>query len=266
MSAGDDPLARQGHGPRGAARQSRRRGDDRRAFQRPSAPLWRGSLRRPRALRSRRATARPRSDRQGHRQGHAAVLHLPRLSGIERRSRRHARNRASARRWPARSPCAARPKISTCDTAPLTRSPSRRAACSQRILGKSETMVNTVHRQGIKRLAPALSRRSQAPDGVIEAASVKGAASFAFGTQWHPEYKAAHNAGFGEAVRRLRRCGAPLSCRQARRSGAPGRQGLMLHPAHRPSRHSGRMHTFSSWPGLTRPSSDDFARRNTSRC
>ena len=47
-----------------------------------------------------------------------------------------------------------------------------------------------------------------APDGIIEAVSVKGARNFAFGAQWHPEYKAAHNpdsvklfAAFGDAVR-----------------------------------------------------------------
>jgi putative glutamine amidotransferase len=80
-----------------------------------------------------------------------------------------------------------------------------------RILGKTETMVNTVHRQGIKKLAPALALEAQAPDGVVEAASVKGAASFALGTQWHPEYKAAHNPdsvklfrAFGDAARRYR--------------------------------------------------------------
>jgi putative glutamine amidotransferase len=47
-----------------------------------------------------------------------------------------------------------------------------------------------------------------APDGVVEAASVKGAAGFALGVQWHPEYKAAANPdsvklfeAFGDAAR-----------------------------------------------------------------
>jgi putative glutamine amidotransferase len=77
-----------------------------------------------------------------------------------------------------------------------------------RVLGKRETMVNSIHRQGIKRLAPGLAVEAVAPDGVIEAVSVKGAASFAFGTQWHPEYKAQNNPdsvklfkAFGDAVR-----------------------------------------------------------------
>ncbi len=78
----------------------------------------------------------------------------------------------------------------------------------ERILGKSETMVNTIHRQGVKTLGEGLNVEAVAPDGIIEAVSVKGAQTFAFGTQWHPEYKAAQNpdsvklfTAFGDAVR-----------------------------------------------------------------
>jgi putative glutamine amidotransferase len=74
----------------------------------------------------------------------------------------------------------------------------------ERIIGKSET----IHRQGVKKLAAGLNAEAVAPDGIIEAVSVKGAKSFAFGTQWHPEYKAANNPdsvklfeAFGDAVR-----------------------------------------------------------------
>jgi putative glutamine amidotransferase len=78
----------------------------------------------------------------------------------------------------------------------------------ERIIGKSETMVNSIHRQGVKKLATGLNAEAVAPDGIIEAVSVKAAKSFAFGTQWHPEYKAANNPdsvnlfnAFGDAVR-----------------------------------------------------------------
>jgi len=78
----------------------------------------------------------------------------------------------------------------------------------ERILGKSTTRVNSVHRQGIKNLGQGLEVEARAPDGIIEAVSVKGARSFAFATQWHPEYKAAQNpdsvklfTAFGDAVR-----------------------------------------------------------------
>ncbi len=78
----------------------------------------------------------------------------------------------------------------------------------ERILGKSETRINSIHRQGVKKLAPGLNVEATAPDGVIEAVSVKNAKAFAFGTQWHPEYKAASNpdsvklfTAFGDVVR-----------------------------------------------------------------
>jgi putative glutamine amidotransferase len=78
----------------------------------------------------------------------------------------------------------------------------------ERILGRRETMINSLHRQGIKKLAPDLVVEARAPDGIIEAVSVRGARSFALGTQWHPEYKAAGNTdsvklfeAFGEAAR-----------------------------------------------------------------
>jgi putative glutamine amidotransferase len=78
----------------------------------------------------------------------------------------------------------------------------------ERIIGKSETMVNSIHRQGVKVLGAGLSVEAVAADGIIEAVSVKGASSFAFGTQWHPEFKAAQNPdsvklfqAFGDAVR-----------------------------------------------------------------
>jgi putative glutamine amidotransferase len=78
----------------------------------------------------------------------------------------------------------------------------------QRLLGKSETMVNSVHWQGIDRLADRLTIEGQAPDGVVEAVGVKDHAGFAIGTQWHPEYRAAENEdsvklfkAFGQAAR-----------------------------------------------------------------
>ncbi len=78
----------------------------------------------------------------------------------------------------------------------------------ERIIGKSETRVNSIHRQGVKVLGSGLNVEATAPDGIIEAVSVKGARSFAFGTQWHPEFQAARNpdsfklfSAFGDAVR-----------------------------------------------------------------
>jgi putative glutamine amidotransferase len=77
-----------------------------------------------------------------------------------------------------------------------------------RLIGKPEMMVNSIHRQGIKVLGRRLAVEATAPDGIIEAVSVQGTSAFAFGTQWHPEFKAAQNpdsvkifTAFGDAVR-----------------------------------------------------------------
>ena len=76
------------------------------------------------------------------------------------------------------------------------------------LLGKTRTRVNSLHRQGIARLAAGLEVEARAPDGIIEAVSVRDANAFAFGVQWHPEYRAADNpdsvalfTAFGDAVR-----------------------------------------------------------------
>lgn len=79
------------------------------------------------------------------------------------------------------------------------------------ILGKDEIQVNSLHWQGIDRLAEGLAVEGKAPDGTIEAVSVKGARAFALGVQWHPEYKVMSNPdsvllfrAFGEAVSKRR--------------------------------------------------------------
>jgi putative glutamine amidotransferase len=90
----------------------------------------------------------------------------------------------------------------------------------EQILGKRETLVNSVHRQGIDQLAPQLAIEATAPDGTVEAVSVKGARGFAMGFQWHPEYKAADNPdsvrlfeAFGTAARAF--AARPRSLRRA---------------------------------------------------
>jgi putative glutamine amidotransferase len=72
----------------------------------------------------------------------------------------------------------------------------------------STVEVNSLHGQGIDRLAPRLAIEARAPDGVIEAVRVKDAKSFALGVQWHPEWKVTDNpfsmalfGAFGAAAR-----------------------------------------------------------------
>lgn len=50
-----------------------------------------------------------------------------------------------------------------------------------------ETQVNSIHGQGVRRLASGLRVEALAPDGLIAAFSVKGAKSCALGVQWHAE-------------------------------------------------------------------------------
>ena len=76
------------------------------------------------------------------------------------------------------------------------------------ITGKSSFDVNSVHGQGIDRLADSLTMEAVADDGTIEAISVAGAKSFALAVQWHPEWQAETNEqsnklfrAFGDAVR-----------------------------------------------------------------
>jgi len=67
----------------------------------------------------------------------------------------------------------------------------------QRMLGEtaSETVVevNSLHSQGIDRLGQGLQVEAVAPDGLVEAFSVKNAKTYAFAVQWHPEWKHAEN-------------------------------------------------------------------------
>ena len=53
----------------------------------------------------------------------------------------------------------------------------------------AEVRVNSLHAQGVDKLAPALIAEAVAPDGLIEAARVAGAKTFALGVQWHPEWR-----------------------------------------------------------------------------
>jgi putative glutamine amidotransferase len=57
-----------------------------------------------------------------------------------------------------------------------------------RLVGDRTFRVNSVHGQGIDRLAPGLRIEAVAPDGLIEAVSVEGAKGFNLAVQWHPEW------------------------------------------------------------------------------
>ncbi len=76
------------------------------------------------------------------------------------------------------------------------------------ITGAQSLRVNSLHSQGIDRLAPSLHADAVASDGQIEAVSMPDAKGFVLGVQWHPEWKWAENtvsrailAAFGAALR-----------------------------------------------------------------
>jgi len=81
-----------------------------------------------------------------------------------------------------------------------------------KIVGSQDFMVNSVHGQGIDRLADGLTIEAIADDETIEAVSVDNAEAFALAVQWHPEWKAWKNQqsmqifkAFGEAARNHKR-------------------------------------------------------------
>jgi putative glutamine amidotransferase len=83
-----------------------------------------------------------------------------------------------------------------------------------RLVGAEQFAVNSLHNQGVDRLAPGLAAEAVAPDGTVEAVRLlrtpKGRpAGYGIGVQWHPEYDFRTDAtsrlifaSFAQAVRR----------------------------------------------------------------
>ena len=76
------------------------------------------------------------------------------------------------------------------------------------LAGAEEVMVNSLHRQGVKKLANGVTVEAVADDGLIEAFTVDRAENFALAVQWHPEWQATKNEfssaifkAFGDACR-----------------------------------------------------------------
>lgn len=63
-----------------------------------------------------------------------------------------------------------------------------------RLSGQSRARVNSLHGQGIRRLAAGLVAEAHAPDGLIEAFHLADAGGvFLLAVQWHPEWRAAES-------------------------------------------------------------------------
>lgn len=77
-----------------------------------------------------------------------------------------------------------------------------------RLHGSARAKVNSLHSQGVDRLADGLTVEALADDGLVEAFTVDNADAFALAVQWHPEWKALDNPlsvqmfrAFGDAAR-----------------------------------------------------------------
>ena len=55
--------------------------------------------------------------------------------------------------------------------------------------GGERALVNSLHGQGIKRLGTGLVAEALAPDGLVEGVRATQAHAFAYGVQWHPEWR-----------------------------------------------------------------------------
>jgi putative glutamine amidotransferase len=84
-----------------------------------------------------------------------------------------------------------------------------------RLLGKTSTIVNSLHWQGLNRVADRLIVEGRAPDGVVEAVRVRDA-GFALGAQWHPEFRVTENP---DSMRLFEAFGKAARARAAARKG-----------------------------------------------
>jgi putative glutamine amidotransferase len=88
----------------------------------------------------------------------------------------------------------------------------------QKLTGQDGARVNSLHSQGVDRLAHELQVEAVADDGLIEAFTVRQAPGFTLGIQWHPEWKVMDNRvsrmvfeAFGDACRDYRKDNATLA-------------------------------------------------------
>jgi len=87
----------------------------------------------------------------------------------------------------------------------------------RQLAGTPSVTVNSLHGQGIRRLAPGVTVEAVAEDGLVEAFSVDDVDGFALAVQWHPEWHAADNA-FSLAM--FREFGRACTGRARQRQGA----------------------------------------------
>jgi putative glutamine amidotransferase len=86
----------------------------------------------------------------------------------------------------------------------------------ERLASQGEVIVNSLHGQGIDRLAAGLSVEARAPDGLIEGVRVDDAETFAVAVQWHAEHDYEDHVLSGPLFREF---GSAARLRAGRRGG-----------------------------------------------
>jgi putative glutamine amidotransferase len=82
--------------------------------------------------------------------------------------------------------------------------------------GGETAMVNSLHGQGVDRLAEGLAVLARADDGLVEAFEVSDAPAFAVAVQWHPEWQALEYPFYAALFRAF---GQACAARRAARLG-----------------------------------------------
>ena len=131
-----------------------------------------------------------------------------------------------------------------------TTSRSSKAACCIACWASAACTVNSLHAQGVDRLAPRARLEAVADDGQVEAFSVPDAPAFALALQWHPEHRALENPvsmklfdAFAAACRS--RAAARLGAAAARRRRV--RHGACIGSRH-PQQRAPRFLRAHRWP------------------
>ncbi len=81
--------------------------------------------------------------------------------------------------------------------------------------GNTRALVNSLHGQGIKKLGEGLLAEAHAPDGLVEGVRVAHAQAFAFGVQWHPEWRHNANAFYARTLEAIAQACRELSRRRS---------------------------------------------------
>jgi putative glutamine amidotransferase len=88
------------------------------------------------------------------------------------------------------------------------------------LTGLDHAVVNSLHGQGVERLAPSLAVEAVAPDGLTEAFRLDRTDAFLLGVQWHPEWEFRKNP---LSVAIFRAFGTAARAYHASRANAPAR-------------------------------------------